>query len=126
MTCGIYGIFSEDGKRVYIGQASNIEHRWEVHKYQLKNKHHCKFLQRHYNRHKILLFEIIEITEEHSLSLENRIWLWYKNLNYVMFNKEMSPETGVIRGENHTKDSTLLPEPIQKLRLQNFMTPTFP
>jgi group I intron endonuclease len=103
MTCGIYGIFSEDSQRVYIGQAQDIEQRWSTHKSSLiRNNHHCKFLQNHYNKHRKLKLELLEICNAKDLSFnENKNWNWYKNLGYVMFNQEMSPDSGYRRGENH-------------------------
>lgn len=41
-----------NSKRVYIGSAVNVAHRWECHLSDLRlNKHHSKKLQRHYNKY---------------------------------------------------------------------------
>lgn len=63
MSCGIYKIVSELFKeRIYIGSASDIQKRWNRHRYDLiHNKHHSVKLQRHFNKYGIddLTFTII-------------------------------------------------------------------
>lgn len=49
---GIYIIEHIPSKRVYVGQSACIAKRWSVHKATLNlNKHHCKYLQRAWNKH---------------------------------------------------------------------------
>jgi group I intron endonuclease len=50
---GIYKIESRiNPKRIYIGSAIRIEHRWECHVSDLRlSKHHSKKLQRHFNKY---------------------------------------------------------------------------
>ena len=37
---GIYKIINTENGKIYIGQSINISHRWNCHKYDLKNKRH--------------------------------------------------------------------------------------
>jgi len=101
MTSGIYGIFQ--GNRVYIGQSSGIDHRWETHKSDLKlNKHHCQFLQRVYNKYGLssLQFSTLEVCQLSGLDdLETKVWEDYEAKGFTMMNSK--PEGGVLRGENH-------------------------
>lgn len=105
MSSGIYGIFSRNLNRVYIGQAQNIQARWSVHISALnRGSHHCSFMQRHFNKNKDLELHILLTCEEERLSFfENQQWKWYKFLGYQMFNSEMSAETGCLRGENNPR-----------------------
>ena len=51
MTCGIYMITNKVNGKIYIGQAVDIEERWQSHKTELKgNYHHNKHLQNAWNK----------------------------------------------------------------------------
>lgn len=47
---GIYRIYDTVTNKSYIGQSKNIYHRWQCHKYDLKNnRHNNEYLQKAYN-----------------------------------------------------------------------------
>jgi group I intron endonuclease len=95
---GIYRIQSIlKPERVYVGSSVNILKRWKYHKEGLiKNKHHSKKLQRHFNKYGIedLGFEILEdgnyINKTHLFSRE-QVWyskFEYRNTEIPYFNSE--------------------------------------
>ena len=68
---GVYSIYCERNKKIYIGSSINILKRWSHHKDDLRsNTHHSKHLQRAWNRYKeeSFVFKILEET-----SMEERI-----------------------------------------------------
>lgn len=87
--CGIYAIFSNVDKRVYIGQSTNIPKRWYEHLRTLKlKKHHCLLLQRFYSKHKDVSFELLQHCKNEELGyLETYWWDTFNNLGYKLFNE---------------------------------------
>lgn len=67
---GIYKIINTENGKIYIGQSINISHRWNCHKYDLKNKRHKNpHLQRAYDLNpKAFKFEIICKCSEEDLN----------------------------------------------------------
>lgn len=60
---GVYKITINN--KIYIGSSINLYDRYTLHTSQLRdNKHGNKYLQRAYNKYKILKFEILEIYDE--------------------------------------------------------------
>lgn len=69
MTAGIYRINGPDNC-IYFGSAVDIESRWSKHIYDLKsNKHHSRYMQRHYNKHGlgVFTFEVVEVVHDTSI-----------------------------------------------------------
>lgn len=63
MTAGIYKIARVGSDECYVGQAVDIEQRWQLHRSMLrKNRHHSKRLQRVWNKHgpKVFLFVVLQ------------------------------------------------------------------
>ena len=64
MTCGIYMIQNKVDGKIYIGQAVDIEKRWQRHKGDLRGNYHInKHLQRSWNTHDEADFEFTVICE---------------------------------------------------------------
>lgn len=65
MTCGIYMIQNKVNNKIYIGQAVDIERRWESHKYYLRGNYNSpnKHLQRAWNKYGEDNFEFTIICE---------------------------------------------------------------
>lgn len=84
---GIYKIESKiKSERIYIGSAININRRWIIHLYDLKNnKHHSNKLQNHYNKYgkDDLIFTIIEKCPIFKLLIREQ---YYMDLKSPYFN----------------------------------------
>lgn len=62
--CGIYKIQNNFNQRLYIGSSKNIQHRWHQHLADLRrNKHHCKALQKDWNRYGETAFSFLILEE---------------------------------------------------------------
>ena len=85
---GIYKIESKiKSERLYIGSAININRRWIIHLYDLKNnKHHSNKLQNHYNKYgkDDLIFSIIEECPISKLLIREQ---YYMDLKSPYFNE---------------------------------------
>lgn len=102
---GIYGIFSKDNKKVYVGQSADIKTRWRKHRESLKsNRHHCAYLQRYVNKYGInsITFEVLEESQSENLG-QKETEHWDKlNLTHALFNPNR-PEGKVFRGKYHPR-----------------------
>ena len=59
MSIGIYMIRNLSNNKVYIGQSTNINRRWNDHKMKLKNNiHYNEHLQKSYNKYGEKFFSI--------------------------------------------------------------------
>ena len=79
MSIGIYKITNPNG-RIYIGQSTNIEHRWKKYKYEsnrLIHKLYNSFQKYGYENH---IFEIIEECPVEQLNERERYWQDYYNV----------------------------------------------
>jgi hypothetical protein len=105
MTLGIYAI--KYGNSYYVGSSKNIESRTWVHFHNLKrNKHHCKELQKEYNKNEKLSIEkqhyweilvLQELTKDDNFCdfeqawisrlLYDGMWIYNTNKTHVSKNK---------------------------------------
>lgn len=67
---GIYKIVNTENGKIYIGQSTNVKHRKNCHKYDLKNNRHKNaYLQKDYNENpKAFNFEILCICKKKELN----------------------------------------------------------
>ncbi len=86
---GIYKIYSYATKAHYIGQSSNIGHRWQWHKHNLqRNQHHSKLMQLVYYKYGIGDF-ILSLLEETSYDKLNEREKFYLRKDHGIFNSEL-------------------------------------
>lgn len=67
---GVYRILNIQNGRVYIGSAHSFKKRWLIHQRQLlSNNHHCKFLQRDFDKcgTDAFICEVVEVVDDESL-----------------------------------------------------------
>lgn len=98
-TTGIYGILNQDTEKWYVGQAINIERRWEKHRQELRSgTHHSEKLQRSYEKHRegAFLFVILEVCKESELDEREMFWIQAKNSLENGYN--MTAGGGGVRG----------------------------
>lgn len=94
MISGIYKITNILSNKIYIGSGIDINNRWAVHRYQLKNNKHVNIhLQNSYNAYGLdsFKFEIIEICEKEKFEEREQYWMdiynsYDKNLGYNICN----------------------------------------
>ena len=70
MKTGIYNIRNIINNNIYIGSASNLKNRWNVHKHKLSNNKHVNIhLQRAFNKYgsENFIFEVIEYVDKYNL-----------------------------------------------------------
>lgn len=75
---GIYKINVEGGSSVYIGSATNLKRRFDLHISQLRNGiHHCIALQRAFIKYgeEAFSFEILELCESETLIEHEQAWI---------------------------------------------------
>lgn len=78
MKIGIYCIKNKINGKIYIGSSKNLIKRWKTHQTQLKkNKHHCIYLQRAWNKYgsDAFEFQIIEYTKIQQLFNREQYWI---------------------------------------------------
>ena len=97
MNSGIYKIYNNLTKDLYVGSSHNIEKRWNTHLRDLRhNKHHCIPLQRAWNKYGELnfLFDIIELcNKENLIERENHYLRTYESI-YNTAKDALAPMTG--------------------------------
>lgn len=106
MTAGTSGIYSitnsQNGKR-YVGSAVDIKRRWREHRSDLRhNRHHNKYLQNSWNKHREdrFEFEVLEYWEpEFLISFEQ----WWMNVLKPEYN--ISSTAGSPLGYRHTEEA---------------------
>lgn len=78
MTRGIYTITNTKNGRVYVGQSSNIQSRWHMHKTQLNNKSHSNYkLLKDWCKYgpKVFSFEVAEEVLEGDINEKEELWI---------------------------------------------------
>ncbi|SRR5216684_4650613 len=103
---GIYKITCLITNKVYIGSAVWFDHRWRVHKSDLRlNQHDNKYLQRAYNKHEMtnFKFEIIEHCKKNELLTKEQFWIDWLSTGNPEFGFNLSPVAGSRLGTKHTE-----------------------
>jgi group I intron endonuclease len=86
---GIYGIRHLATGTIYVGQAQDIEFRWEQHRQYLRlTRHHNAYLQQAWNKYGQEAFEfvVIEECERNSLTEREQFWLDHFREMSTVFN----------------------------------------
>lgn len=100
--CGIYGIFHNPTRKVYIGQATQLENRWSVHRFHLrKGTHHCTHLQNSWNKYGENQFRFKLLEECNTVRLDELEHKWYYTYFPKVFN--LQPPGKQARGYKHTE-----------------------
>lgn len=76
--CGIYAIINIITDKLYVGSSVYIRDRWNLHRNQLNdNKHHCKYLQRAWNKYGQInfIFTVIEFCVRENLIEKEQYWI---------------------------------------------------
>lgn len=64
------------GDHFYIGSAKLLERRWKEHINHLKkDKHYSKFAQNAFNKHKCIVFTVIEVCNENNIYEREQYWI---------------------------------------------------
>lgn len=104
--CGIYKITCLIDNKVYIGQSSNINRRWTIHKNNLKKKkHENPKLQNYYNKYgeTYFTYEIVEIILKENLSqyfINQRECYWMDRYEALDKEKGFNLSSGGSHGNN--------------------------
>lgn len=105
MTSGIYEIVNlVTGKR-YIGSAVDIKKRWNMHKFQLRNnKHHCKYLQRSWNKYgkSCFSFDVLYKCHKSECVFYEQIWIDFEGYENL-YNE--NPKAGSSLGYKHSDEA---------------------
>lgn len=105
---GIYQIRNLTTSRIYVGSAVSLPHRWNGHKYHLKNKSHKNIrLQNAFNKYGMedFVFSVIEYVENKT-DLISREQFWMDKLNAASRdNYNLSPTARSCLGCKHTPES---------------------
>jgi group I intron endonuclease len=78
MKTGIYNIRNIINNDIYIGSASNLKNRWNVHRHKLSNNKHVNIhLQRAFNKYgsENFIFEVIEYVDKSNLIIREQNWI---------------------------------------------------
>lgn len=104
--CGIYAIENLVNGKVYIGQSVDIENRFKMHEWHLKNNCHVnRYLQRSWNKHGSINFnfEIIERCPEEELTEKEIFYIEKYRKTIQVYN--LTDGGDGTRGHNHTEES---------------------
>lgn len=105
--CGIYFIVHRKSKRAYVGQSIDIIKRWTYHRSALNsNTHHCKYLQRLWNKYgqDNFQFRIVRYCDAHDLDRYEEYY--YKKLLSTQRLVNCRPP-GQARGWKHSSQTKL-------------------
>ena len=104
--CGIYMIANQVNGKVYVGQSSDIFHRWAEHKNTLRgNCHANNHLQHAWNKYEEqnFCFSIIEECDESELNCREIYWITKKDSYVNGYN--LTDGGGGVRGFKHADDT---------------------
>ncbi|HDZ37886.1 MAG TPA: hypothetical protein ENH62_06325 [Marinobacter sp.] len=103
---GVYEILNTVNGNRYVGQASDVEHRWGDHKWCLSsNRHENEHLQRAYNKYGVDFFVYILLEEVEDLEMlteREQHWMDLHDRN-VLYN--MCPAAGSTLGYKHSEEA---------------------
>jgi group I intron endonuclease len=102
---GIYSILNTVNKKRYIGQASDIDRRIKEHMASLlKGNHHCKYLQRAFEKHGAAAFiaEVLEQCLQDNLTEREQYWMDYYRDRGIY---NVAPAAGSTIGYKHTPET---------------------
>lgn len=119
---GIYKIENLINGKIYIGQAIDIEKRWEYHKTYLRHNKHCnKYLQRAWNKYEEenFKFEVIEECSEELLNEKEIYWIDYYNALYNKSGYNLTVGGKSTFGYKHIKETRKKLSIINKKRFSN-------
>ena len=96
MTRGIYTISNTKTGKVYVGQSSNIENRWSMHKYQLDKRSHDNYkLLKDWCKYGPEVFEFKVVEEVFAEDINEREEFWIDSFEGYVYN--------LVRGDHPTK-----------------------
>ena len=107
MTRGIYTITNTKTGKTYVGQSSNIENRWGMHKTQLNNKSHSNYkLLKDWCKYGPEVFKFKVVEEVLEGEINEREELWIDLFEGHVYN--------LVRGEHPTKKVPTLVDGLQE------------
>lgn len=92
---GIYKITNKINHKIYIGQSTNIEKRWESHKYYTEDK--TTLLQKAFNKYGVsnFTFEVIEECPTNQLDEREKYWInYYQSYGTNGYNMTLGGQEG--------------------------------
>ena len=95
--CGIYGIENAKTRVVYVGQTKDFWVRIRTELADLRaGEHHCKHLQRSFNKHGESFFRlhVLELCEEKELNARELHWIHEKKTTVGVYNSKTSSDCG--------------------------------
>jgi group I intron endonuclease len=95
--CGIYGIENAKTRVVYVGQTKDFWVRIRTELVDLRaGEHHCKHLQRSFNKHGESFFRlhVLELCEEKELNARELHWIHEKKTTVGVYNSKTSSDCG--------------------------------
>lgn len=118
---GIYIITNLQNNKCYIGQASNIEQRWNQHKKYFLDDYHknsCPKLYRAFEKYGIenFKFEIIEYITDSNILTEREEY-WIRHFNSIEDGYNCIYPTEVLKGENNPNATLTLEQVIEIKKL---------
>jgi len=108
MKTGIYNIRNIINNNIYIGSASNLKNRWNVHKHKLSNNKHVNIhLQRAFNKYgsENFIFEVIEYVDKYNLIIREQNWIDFFQPEYNI-RKVAHNNTGVKWSDESRKNAS--------------------
>lgn len=107
--CGIYAITNNVSKRVYVGSAISIKHRWKTHKNMLRRAEHpSKLLQASWTKHgeDAFSFSILEpVPSKQELLSREQYWIDRLDSANAKIGFNLAPTAGSQIGFKHSRDS---------------------
>lgn len=106
---GVYAIVNTVTGKMYIGSATDIKHRWYLHRRDLfKSRHHSEHLQRAWNKYgsDVFNFRLLEIIEDTSILIsQEQYWLDRYHTHDKQHGYNISPTAGSPMGVRHTDEA---------------------